>query len=184
MCIRDRGDKYIRGEPYFDVQPVLTSVIPAKSLVATSHEAIVEQVKKANTKIENGDFSGAIASAYTLLEGLLKLLLLETGAPYKENEGDIRNLYKALREHLHLDPSKADINTHLRPILDGFQKIIAGLYEVANKASDRHARKYTPAGHHAKLAVNSAFALCEFLIESRKYQEERSHRSNNTENPA
>ena len=171
-----QGDKYIQGEPYFDVRPVLTSVIPPKSLAATSHEAIVEQVMKANTKIESGDFAGAIANAYTLLEELLKLLLLETGTSFKENEGDIRNLYKILRERLHLDPSKPGIDVHLKPILDGFQKIVAGLYEVANKASDRHARKYTPSGHHAKLAVNSAFALCEFLVESRRYQENQSHK--------
>jgi hypothetical protein len=50
------------------------------------------------------------------------------------------------------------------------------LFEVANKASDRHARRYSPAPHHAKLAVNVAFTLCEFLLESHEYQKKREER--------
>jgi hypothetical protein len=53
----------------------------------------------------------------------------------------------------------------LKPILDGLQKIVGGLYSLSNRAGDRHARKYNPAQRHAKLAVNSTFALAEFLVE-------------------
>ena len=53
---------------------------------------------------------------------------------------------------------------------------ISGLFEVANKASDRHARKYNPAPHHARLAVNVAFTLCEFMLESYEYQQKREER--------
>ena len=59
------------------------------------------------------------------------------------------------------------------PDLHPFQKLVSGIYEVSNKASDRHARRYNPAAHHAKLAVNAAFVLCEFLVESRDYQVRR-----------
>ena len=168
-----QGNEYIRGEPYFELHPIVENVIAAESLAATSHEAILEQVRKANDKIKSGDFAGAIASAYTLVEELLKHLLTETSTPHKDSEGDIRALYMAVRGPLHLDPSEPGIDALLKPILSGFQKLVAGLYEVANKASDRHARKYSPAAHHAKLAVNSAFALCEFLVDSREYQKGR-----------
>ncbi|KZB66530.1 abortive infection family protein [Thalassospira sp. MCCC 1A02491] len=177
------GDEYIKGAPYFEVRSLDENIISTDSLLAASHEAILEQVKKANTKIETGDFAGAIASAYTLVEQLLKHLLVETGTPFKENEGDIRVLYKALREPLRLDPGSDGIELPLKPILDGFQKLVAGLYEVANKASDRHARRYNPAGHHAKLSVNAAFALSEFLLESHQYQQARTASSLSTEEP-
>lgn len=172
-----RGDEYVDGEPYFELRPIVENMVVAESLVGTSHDAILEQVRKANDKIETGDFAGAIASAYTLLEELLKRLLTETGTSYKEGEGDIRQLYKAIRAPLHLDPSESGIAAPLKPILEGFQKLVAGLYEVANKASDRHARKYAPAAHHAKLAVNSALTLCEFLVESHQYQQTRAMKS-------
>ncbi|WP_324260733.1 abortive infection family protein [Altererythrobacter sp. H2] len=165
------GDREVRINPRFEVSSIGQSVMAPTSLVAISHEAITEQVRKASQKIESGDYSGAITNAYTLVEHLLKLLLAETATAFKETEGDIRALYKALQPSLNLDPAK--LEEPLKPIAGGFQSLIGGLYEMANKGSDRHARRFNPARHHAKLAVNAAFALCDFLVESRDYQKAR-----------
>lgn len=165
------GDREVRVNPRFEVSQLGQNVLAPTSLIAISHEAITEQVRKANQKIESGDFSGAITNAYTLVEHLLKLLLTETGTTFKETEGDIRALYKVLQPSLNLDPAK--LEEPLKPIVGGFQTLIGGLYEMANKGSDRHARRFNPARHHAKLAVNAAFALCDFLVESRDYQKAR-----------
>jgi len=167
------GDRYVEANPYFEVQPVLPAAIVPEGLVAISHNAVNEQISKANKRIATGDYAGAIASSYTLTEHLLKLILREAEVSFNENEGDIRALYKLVREPLNLNPGGESIASPLKPILDGFQKLVAGLYEISNKASDRHARRYNPAAHHAKLAVNAAFALCEFLVESRDYQRGR-----------
>lgn len=128
-------------------------------------------MRKATQKIEAQDYSGAITNAYTLVEHLLKLLLTETRTEFKETEGDIRTLYKALQSPLNLDP--ANLPDPLKPIVRGFQSLIGGLYEMANSGSDRHARRFNPARHHAKLAVNAAFALCDFMVESHEYQKMR-----------
>lgn len=165
------GDREVRINPRFEVSTLGQNVMAPTSLVAISHEAITEQVRKASQKIESGDYSGAITNAYTLVEHLLKLLLAETATAFKETEGDIRALYKALQPSLSLDPAK--LEEPLKPIAGGFQSLIGGLYEMANKGSDRHARRFNPARHHAKLAVNAAFALCDFLVESRDYQKAR-----------
>ena len=167
------GDRYVEANPYFEVQPVLPAAIVPEGLVAISHNAVNEQISKANKRIAAGNYAGAIASSYTLTEHLLKLILREAGVVFNENEGDIRALYKLVREPLNLNPGSESIASPLKPILDGFQKLVSGLYEISNKASDRHARRYNPAAHHAKLAVNAAFALCEFLVESRDYQRGR-----------
>jgi hypothetical protein len=34
-------------------------------------------------------------------------------------------------------------------------------------------RQYNPAAHHAKLAVNTAFSLCEFVLASYHYQQQK-----------
>lgn len=169
-----QGNDYIKGEPYLEVRSLGEDIIAPEALSSISHTKISEQFSKANRKISEGDFSGAIASAYTLVEHLLKLLLEETKTPYKQDEGDIRRLYNLLRKPLCLDPSSDAIAAPLKPILDGFQKIVGGLYEISNKASDRHARRFNPADHHAKLAVNAAFALSEFLVQSHAYQKAQS----------
>jgi len=177
------GDRYVEVDPYFAIQPVLPAASIPEGLVAISHPAVNEQISRANRRIASGDFAGAIASSYTLVEHLLKLILREAGITFNENEGDIRALYKLVREPLNLHAAGVGIATPLKPILDGFQKLVSGLYEISNKASDRHARRYNPAAHHAKLVVSAAFALCEFLAESRTYQGSRDPQSNGFDDP-
>jgi len=150
--------------------------IHAPSLVQLSEESIQEQIGKARQKIADRDSSGAIATAYTLIEEFLKQLLRKTETPFSESEGDIRTLYKLVTGPLNLAPKNESLESHLKTILEGLQRQISGLFEVANKASDRHARRYNPAPHHAKLAVNVAFTLCEFLLESYDYQQKRLER--------
>jgi len=149
------------------------AVVHAPSLVQLTETSIQEHLEKARQRIADGDPAGAIASAYTLVEEFLKQLLRKTGTVFNENEGDIRALYKLLAEPLRLSPKNESLESYLKAILEGLQRQIGGLFELANKASDRHARKYNPAPHHARLAVNVAFTLCEFLLESHEYQQRR-----------
>ena len=167
---RMEGDRCVQYDPYFEVQPLIPSPVVPETLVAISHVAVNEQVTKARRRMEAGDFSGAIASSYTLTENLLKLMLEEMEVPFNKNEGDIRALYKLVRKPLSLNPGSKTIAAPLKPILDGLQKLVSGLYQISNRASDRHARLYDPALHHAKMVVNAAFTFCEFLVESRNYQ--------------
>lgn len=149
------------------------AIVHAPSLVQLTEASIQEHVDKARQKIDHGDSAGAIANAYTLIEAFLKQLLRKTGTEFKESEGDIRVLYKSVCTPLHLDPKGESLENYLKAILEGLQRQIGGLFEVANKASDRHARRYNPAPHHARLAVNAAFTLCEFLLESFEYQQKK-----------
>ena len=150
-----------------------STLVEVATAIALSEESITEHLEKARAKVETGDHAGAIASAYTLVEEFLKELLRKSNTPFNENEGDIRALYKVVATPLNLDPKGDHLEKYLKAIIDGLQRQIGGLYEVANKASDRHARRYNPAKHHAKLAVNTAFTLCEFLLESYEYQQRR-----------
>jgi hypothetical protein len=173
--LRMAGD-HAETEPYFVVRSLRSAIVASPSLIKLSEESITEHVAKAKRKIEAGDPAGAIASAYTLVEEFLKLLLRKTRIAFNENEGDIRALYKLLAEPLHLAPKNDTLESYLKAILEGLQRQIGGLFELANKASDRHARKYNPASHHARLAVNVSFTLCEFLLESYEYQQKREER--------
>lgn len=168
------GFRYQNG--HFVSESLTAAIVHAPTLVRLTEESIQEHVEKARHKITNGDAAGAIANAYTLVEEFLKQLLRKTGTAFNESEGDIRALYKVLAEPLNLAPKGDSLENYLKTILEGLQRQIAGLFEVANKASDRHARRYNPAPHHAKLAVNAAFTLCEFLLESFEYQQKNNQR--------
>jgi hypothetical protein len=166
------GFRYQDGK--FDSDRLMRPAVSTPRLIALTEESISEYVEKANAKIEAGDAAGAIASAYTLVEGFLKeIYRTVTGTPFKDTEGDIRTLYGAVAERLNLSPKEQSLETYLKSILQGSISQIGGLYELANKASDRHARKYNPAPHHAKLAVNVAFTLCEFVLSSYLYQQQK-----------
>jgi hypothetical protein len=162
------------GYPYRKGRFVFSAAtVSAPSLISLSEESITEHVEKARAKIESGDHSGAIANAYTLAEGFLKEVLRKLDIPFNENEGDIRALYRTAASALNLDPKGDHLESYLKAILEGLQRQIGGLFEIANKASDRHARRYKPARHHAKLAVNATFTFCEFILDSYRYQQDR-----------
>lgn len=156
--------------PHFEIISTGASTTTPESLITIHHGTLNEQIEKAKDKIASGDYAGAIASCYTLTEKLLKIILREEEVGFNENEGDIRKLYRDVREPLNLNPAREEITRPLKPILEGLQKLVSGINEISNKASDRHDRQYNPAAHHAKLVVNTTFAFCEFLIESRDYQ--------------
>jgi HEPN domain-containing protein len=155
----------------FDVQPLGERIVATQVVAKLNHQFINAQIDKANEKMANGDYDGAITNCYSLVEKLIKELLRESGCKFKQDEGDIRSLYKQLAEAMNLNPKGENIESYLKSILEGLKQQISGLFNIANKASDRHARKYKPSRHHAKLAVNVAFTLCEFLLDSYEYQQ-------------
>ena len=97
-------DGYHYAEGRFVSAPNV-AVASTPCLVQLNDESIQEHIEKARQKISNDDASGAIASAYTLVEQFLKQLLLKTGTPFKESEGDIRALYKLVAAPLNLAPN-------------------------------------------------------------------------------
>lgn len=168
----ERGG-FVEGPATFHVVPVGGGTVAPKGLATISHATLREQIGKCQDKIAQGDSSGAITNAYTLVEAVLKDLIGKLSIKFNPDQGDIRALYGLLKEPLNLDPKSDEIGLHLKTVLDGFQKIVGGIHAVANKASDRHDRRYEPAPHHAKLVVNSAFAFSEFLYDSLEYQRAR-----------
>ena len=158
------------GHPSFEVQPIGQPAVVPERLLEINHRAIREQISKVDDRLKREDYSGAITSSYTLIEQLLKLILEEAGVSFKKSKGSIRKLYNLVRDALDLNPAGENIESLFKPTLEGLQKIVSGLYETSNKVGDRHPEKYNPAEHHAKLVRNTAYTLCEFLLESRDYQ--------------
>jgi len=82
-------------------------------------------------------------------------------------------LFNRVRALLNFDASRKDISDSLRQVLSGLTSIVQGLSAMRNKMSDSHGTTYKPARHHAKLAVNCAMTLADFLFESKAYQQEK-----------
>lgn len=144
--------------------------VPFKKASDITEIAIEEQIKKCREKITSGDYDGAITNARSLVETLLTSIEKDLDPNASEPDGDLVRTFNRVRGLLNLDPSRKDISDALKQVLSGLSSIIHGLATMRNKMSDAHATSYKPARHHAKLAVNSAKTLADFLFETMAYQ--------------
>lgn len=137
------------------------------------HLFIDEQIKKAETKIKEGDYDGAITNARSLLEAVLVELeqSLHHGSP--QYDGDMTKLYKRVQKLLNLEPGRLDIEGPLKQVLSGLVSIVGGMSGLSNRMGDRHVRSYKPSKHHATLVVNTAKTMANFLFETHQYQKSK-----------
>lgn len=142
---------------------------------APNIEFIREQNFKCISKINSGDYDGAITNARSLLEAVLHEMEYKVTGREEKYDGDLNKLYKRVQKLLNLEPSREDISQSLKQLLTGIVSIVGGLAAVRNKMSDAHVRTYKPAEHHAKLAVNSVHTICMFLLESFEHQVKAGH---------
>ncbi len=135
-----------------------------------THIFIDEQIKKCDKKLGEGDFDGAITNARSLIEAVLSAIEKEFDPNPPEYDGNLPKLYKRVQKHLNLSPGQENLAECLRQILSGLTSTVSGLATLRNTMSDSHVISYKPLEHHAKLAVNSAKTLCDFLFETKEYQ--------------
>jgi hypothetical protein len=145
------------------------SMLPVRDPL--SHEFIREQTGKCDKKVADGDYDGAITNARSLVEAVLYEIEGRLDASRPSYDGDLQKLYKRTQKLLNLDPEKGDLAESLKMVLRGLSSIVAGMAPLRNKMGDAHVRTYKPERHHAKLAVNSAKTLTDFLIDTLEYQE-------------
>jgi hypothetical protein len=145
------------------------SMLPVRDPL--SHEFIREQTEKCDKKVADGDYDGAITNARSLVEAVLFEIEGRLDAGHAAYDGDLQKLYKRTQKLLNLDPEKGDLAESLKMVLRGLSNVVAGLAPMRNKMGDAHVRTYKPERHHAKLAVNSAKTLTDFLIDTLEYQQ-------------
>ncbi len=115
----------------------------------------------------NSTPEGAIRSARTMLEAVCKHICDERHEPYDDG-WDLSRLYKAAARSLKVAPDQYTEQI-IKQILSGTSSVVDGLAALRNALSDAHGkgkRAVAPAPRHARLAVNMAFAVAGFLIDS------------------
>lgn len=172
--VRHNNLEVIKDGLYYKVRDVSGSLIkpelPFQKASAVTEIVIEEQINKCRDKIASGDYDGAITNARSLVETLLTSIEHELDPNAPPPDGDMLKAYNRVRVLLNLDPGRKDVSDALKQVLSGLASIIHGLATMRNKMSDAHGTLYRPARHHAKLAVNSAKTLADFLFETMAYQ--------------
>ena len=173
--LRHDGYEVIRDGNFYKVRELAGGIIEVENRFEESQELsevlIEEQIQKCREKIDVGDYSGAITNARSLIEAVCVKIEAELDPSQSVgNDGDLVKMFNRTRKLLQLDPSRQDISDSLKQVLTGLSNIINGLAAMRNKMSDAHGVTYKPSRHHAKLAVNSAKTLADFLFDSMSYQ--------------
>ena len=88
-------------------------------------------------------------------------------------DGNLVRLYRRVQQHLNLTPGQEGLAGCLRQILSGLASVVHGLSTLRNRMSDSHAVTYRAEKHHARLAVNCARTMAQFLFDTSEYQQER-----------
>lgn len=135
-------------------------------LTQVDWQSVREAWQKALERV-SGDPEGAITAARTTLESVCKHILDRSGIQ-DQSRGDLVRLYRATAQELQLSPNGYSEDV-FKQILGGCAGIAAGLSGLRNAFGDSHGkgRRYIkPQPRHARLAINAAMTLAEFLIET------------------
>lgn len=130
-----------------------------------SYNHILEDIDKCEDRIGSGDYSGALTSGKSLIEGVCKEIIFNIEGEEVTGSLSLSALFSKVRTHLNLDPSNDSLQKPLRGVVSGLIQVVQGLNDVRNLSGDSHARKVKPSMHHALLVVN-------FLFHTYEYQRE------------
>ncbi|MDM1551850.1 abortive infection family protein [Empedobacter falsenii] len=112
---------------------------------------------------------GAITSARTLIESILKHILDEQNIKYNDG-AELPELYKEVAKSLNLAPENHQEQI-FKQILGGSSSIVSGLGALRNKLGDAHGKSkksIKPSERHSELAVNLAGTMAIFLFKTFK----------------
>jgi hypothetical protein len=143
-------------------------VSPINTAISFDEAHIHNEWQKALERKES-DPEGAITSARTLLESVLKYILDEQAILYKEGI-DLPELYKEVSKSLNLAPEQHQEQI-FKQILSGTHSVVNGLGALRNKLGDAHGKSKSnvkPKERHSELAVNLAGSVSIFLIKTFK----------------
>ena len=121
--------------------------------------------ERAQKDVEKADFDSALTKARTLLEEVFCFVIEKKGGK-SEKSGEIRSLYNQVKSlyHMHQD---SETDHRINGLLSGLEKILTAITEMRNGSSDAHgvgSRRINIKAHHARLFVNSAQTMADFIL--------------------
>ena len=156
-----------------DLQLLFADVVETEITEKLSSEFVGQQIAKCKQKMNSSDYDGAITNARTLIEEILLSIEERLEGARQPYDGNLMALYKRVSKQIHLYPDDSKTGNSFNEILRGFISIINGFAGISNSIADRHATAKHPRKHHAKIAVNSAMIIADFLLDSFEYQQSK-----------
>lgn len=160
------GNELIRIGKEFVIRKLGATIsVAAPSIKTIDRSYITDLSERAMKDVIDGNYDSAITKARTLLEEVFCYVIEKKGEDPSEN-GNIGKLYNQVKKLYNMNQSK-DLDKRINGLLSGLEKILSAIAEMRNKGSDSHgvgAKRINIAEHHARLYVNSAMTMADFVL--------------------
>lgn len=160
------GNELVQVGKIFVIRKLGTTIsIAAPSVKTIDRSYIADLSDRAMKDVLDGNYDSAITKSRTLLEEVFCYVIEKKGEQPSES-GDIGKLYNQVKQLYSMHQSK-DMDKRINGLLSGLEKILSAIAEMRNKGSDSHgvgAKRITIADYHARLFVNSAMTMADFVL--------------------
>ena len=160
------GNELVQVGKVFVIRKLGSTVsVAAPSVKTIDRSYITDLSDRAMKDVIDGNYDSAITKSRTLLEEVFCYVIEKKGEEPSES-GDIGKLYNQVKQLYNMHQSK-DIDKRINGLLSGLEKILSAIAEMRNKGSDSHgvgAKRINIADHHARLFVNSAMTMADFVL--------------------
>ena len=156
----------------FIMRPIGNTVTVEVPKIKTIDREYIKSISvRALDDVEQKNYDSAITKSRTLLEETF-CYVIELKNETPSDSGDIAKLYKQVRTlyNMHTD---ANADRRINTLLSGLNSIVSAIAEMRNKDSDAHgvgANRINIDEHHARLLVNSAMTMADFIISVQQKQ--------------
>lgn len=130
------------------------------------HPYIKDMADRAHRDIEQGDCDSALTKARTLLEKTFCQVIECRGGGIPSASGDMGKLF-AQAKKLYSIHANATMDRRICDLVNGLNKIVDSIGQMRNKQGDAHgvgAARARVEDHHARLAVNAAANVADFML--------------------
>ena len=137
---------------------------------------VTKKYYEALKAIGDESYDSAITKSRTLLEEVF-IYVIQIKGETPADKGNAYSLYAQVKK-LYNMTQKGGMDHRVNGLLSGLEKILSAIVEMRNKAGDAHgvgAKRINIKDHHARLFVNSAATIADFIL---SVSENASHQSN------
>ena len=160
------GNELVQTGSVFVIQKIGTTIsVAAPSVTALDRRYITDISERAMKDISDGNYDSAITKSRTLVEEVFCYVIEKKGVEPSES-GDMGKLYNQVKQIYNMHQDK-DVDKRINGLLSGLEKILSAIAEMRNKASDSHgvgAKRINISDYHARLFVNSAMTMADFVL--------------------
>ena len=150
----------------YTVSPIDASpTMDAPSIKVIDRPYIKDMADRSHRDIEQGDCDSALTKARTLLEETF-CQVIERKGEIPSASGDMGKLF-AQAKKLYSIHANATMDRRICDLVNGLNKIVDSIGQMRNKQGDAHgvgAARARVEDHHARLAVNVAANVADFML--------------------